>query len=98
MLHARRDYDRIQDPALHDSSLLSAGSSPIWEDEPVFLVRAKDAAFCDTVMAWMQSHLDAGGDPALHRAVAAHLERAVAWQQKHGTKLADAPHEVLKLF
>jgi hypothetical protein len=96
MLHARIDYNRIQDPALQDPSLLSDGSSPIGEDEPVFLVRAKDAAFNATVMAWMEAHLDAGGDPAMHAAMAAHLGRAIAWRKKHGTKVADAPHDVLK--
>lgn len=96
MIHARTDYNRIQDPAVQDPSLLSSGSSPIGEDEPVFLVRAKDAAFVDTVLAWMNAHLDAGGDPAMHTAMASHLGRAVSWREKHGTKVADAPHDVLK--
>lgn len=96
MLHARTDYSRIQDPAIQDQSLLSNGSSPIGEDEPVFLVRAKDKAFSATVLAWMNAHLDAGGDPAMYTAMAAHLGRAIAWQEKNGTKVADAPHDVLK--
>lgn len=96
MIHARTDYNRIQDPALQDNSLLSDGSSPIGEDEPVFLVRAKDKSFNATVLAWMDAHLDAGGDPAMYTAMAAHLGRAIAWQGKHSTKVADAPHDVLK--
>lgn len=42
MIHARSDYNRIQDPAVDDPSLLSEGSTPIGVDEPVFLLRAKD--------------------------------------------------------
>ena len=50
MKHARDDYKRIQDPALHDPSLLSEGSTAIGEDEPVFLLRAKDSHAAETVM------------------------------------------------
>lgn len=42
MKHARYDYNRFQDPALEDPSLLGEGSTPIAEDEPVFLLRAQD--------------------------------------------------------
>ena len=42
MKHARPDYNRIQDPALYEPGLLSEGSTPIGEDEPVFLLRAQD--------------------------------------------------------
>ncbi len=42
MRHARPDYDRFQDPALNDPSLLGEGSTPIGELEPVFLLRAQD--------------------------------------------------------
>lgn len=97
MIHARRDYDRIQDPALADPSLLSPGSSPIGQDEPVFLVRAKDASFLDTVQAWMQSHDRKGGDQLMRNALAIHLGRALAWREAHGVKVADAPIETLKL-
>lgn len=42
MKHARSDYNRFQDPALEDASLLGEGSTPIDENEPVFLLRAQD--------------------------------------------------------
>lgn len=42
MKHAREDYNRFQDPALSDSSLLGKGGTPILKDEPVFLLRAQD--------------------------------------------------------
>jgi hypothetical protein len=41
MLHARKDYMRIQDPA---------GLIP--EDEPVFLLRAQDISAAGTVLDW----------------------------------------------
>lgn len=52
MKHARDDYSRIQDPA---------GLIP--EDEPVFLIRAKDPVSGDAVRAWADLH-DANGGPA----------------------------------
>ena len=42
MRHARKDYDRFQDPAVEDPTLLGEGSTPIAIDEPVFLLRAQD--------------------------------------------------------
>ncbi|HEU4340027.1 MAG TPA: hypothetical protein VFU31_00505 [Candidatus Binatia bacterium] len=54
MKHARPDYDRIQDPALTDSSLLKEGSTPIAADEPVFLLRAQDRTAAEVVRYWAQ--------------------------------------------
>ncbi len=42
MIHARSDYSRFQDPALKKPELLGEGSTPIADDEPVFLLRAQD--------------------------------------------------------
>lgn len=91
MIHARKDYSRIQDPALLDSSLLSDGSTPIAEDEPVFLVRAKDRAFVETLESWAECHLDNGGSREMAEAVWKHIDLAIEWQKKHGVKVADAP-------
>ena len=85
MIHARTDYMRIQDP-----------ENKIREDEPVFLVRAQDNAFIETVTEWIKVHLSNGGDPAVGISVARHLGRAIAWREQNMTKNADAPHEVLK--
>jgi len=52
MKHARKDYDRIQDP-----------DGKIPEDEPVFIVRAQDICAGDTVRAWAALNDDIGGDP-----------------------------------
>ena len=96
MIHARSDYDRIQDPAVNDPLLLSEGSSPIGEDEPVFLIRASDQAFRAAVAAWRIAHLNAGGDSEGAETVERHLVGAEAWQEKNRRKVADAPHSVLK--
>lgn len=95
MIHARSDYNRIQDPAVADPGLLAIGSSAIGEDEPVFLLRAKDQAFATAVSAWIKSHLAAGGDRSMVSAMALHLERVVEWQSRNGCKVADAPADVL---
>ena len=42
MIHARHDYNRIQDPAVENPALLGEGSTPIGGDEPVFILRAND--------------------------------------------------------
>lgn len=96
MIHARSDYNRIQDPAVSDPSLLSEGSSPIAEDEPVFLVRASDRAFVETLQAWRESHLRNGGDTKMADAVNRHIELALEWQSNNRRKIADAPASTLK--
>lgn len=96
MIHARDDYNRIQDPALSNPSLLSDGSSPIAEDEPVFLVRASDQGFAKTVKAWAAAHLEAGGDASMADAAERQIVRAAAWQKNNRRKVADAPDGVLQ--
>lgn len=76
MRHARVDYNRIQDP-----------SGKIHENEPVFLIRAKDVVSGDAVRAWADLHDQAGGDPALSEAARAHASKMDVWPEKH---LADA--------
>ena len=95
MIHARNDYNRIQDPALHDPSLLSDGSSPIAEDEPVFLVRASDQAFVATLEAWAKAHNEQSDERSMSDAVASHIELALQWQRDNRRKVADAPASTL---
>jgi len=95
MIHARKDYNRIQDPALNDPSLLSEGSTPIAEDEPVFLVRASDQAFVATLEAWAKAHNEKADDTSMSDAVASHIELALKWQRENRIKVADAPLSVL---
>lgn len=67
MLHARPDYQRIQDPA---------GKIP--EDEPVFLLRAQDATAVRVLEYWISLNSD---DVAIHLA-RQHVERMKAWPVK----------------
>lgn len=71
MLHARNDYNRIQDPALK-----------IGKDEPVFLARAKDKHFIPLLEAYLylvtsEEHYDTG----IVMAIREHIERARRWQR-----------------
>lgn len=79
MLHPREDYARIQDPA---------GLIP--KDEPVFLLRAQDAAAAGTVRFWADSNSRMGGDPELSLRALRHAELMEAWPVH---KLADLPAE-----
>jgi hypothetical protein len=51
MLHARKDYNRIQDP-----------DNKIPEDEPVFLLRAQDQVAAEAVRHWAVLHRYKGGN------------------------------------
>ena len=80
MIHARDDYNRIQDPA---------GLIP--DDEPVFLLRAQDCIAPAAVELWAFMLEELNGDP---RAVAAALDQAHAmrhWQRHRAKKLPDLP-------
>lgn len=78
MKHAREDYNRIQDPA-----------GKIAEDEPVFLLRAKDMFAPDVVRYWATVQRDAGGDPKLIELALAHANAMDRWQVENGSKLPD---------
>lgn len=80
MRHARKDYNRIQDPA-----------GLIGEDEPVFLLRAQDELAPNVVRRWAQSLERAGGDP---RTVARAMRWALEmeeWQDRNRSKIPDVP-------
>ena len=82
MRHARSDYDRIQDP-----------DGIIGADEPVFLLRAKDASAPDTIRHWAKLVYNRGrGNPEMSRAAMEHADRMEAWQREHGCKTPDLPH------
>lgn len=77
MIHARDDYQRIQDPA---------GVIP--PDEPVFLLRAQDETAWRAVeqWAWLQPPGSPAGVSAMRQA-----ERMKEWGREHATKVADVP-------
>lgn len=83
MIHARSDYNRIQDP-----------QNKIAEDEPVFLLRAKDVFAPDTLDCWAVM-VSVSGNKELAEHVKAHAERMREWQIKNGTKKPDAPADTL---
>lgn len=85
MRHARTDYNaRIQD---------SAGLIP--DDEPVLLVRGQDAAALATCDAWIDEARRRGAEPEIVEAVSRHRAEIALWQQRHGSKIPDAPAEAL---
>ena len=77
MKHARKDYDRIQDPA---------GLIP--EDEPVFLLRGQDRLGAQAVRVYADMLASAGGDPAVVKAAHGHADLMEKWPKK---KLDDFP-------
>ena len=85
MLHARKDYDRIQDP-----------SGKIGEDEPVFLLRAKDELAPICLILWAEELIRRGGDKKMANMVAEHAAKMIDWQEKNGCRLPDLPGESIK--
>jgi len=86
MLHARPDYNRIQDPAVEDSSLLSPGSTPIGENEPVFILRAQDITAAAIVREWAALNEKLGGSATAINLAKTQARRMESW---HTRKLAD---------
>lgn len=67
MIHARPDYNRFQDPAIDDPSLLGEGSTPIRVDEPVMLFDSGQCLICDApAIVYFSPDLDIQGLPSCH--------------------------------
>lgn len=81
MIHARDDYNRIQDPA---------GMIPA--DEPVFLLRAQDALACKAV-AYYAELCKATQAPEVAAKAEAHSQRMAEWPKKKVPDLSEAPVE-----
>lgn len=64
MIHARQDYNRIQDPA----GLIPA-------DMPVFLLLGKDKHAAKTVRFWADAVEADGGDPEIVGIARAHADK-----------------------
>jgi len=82
MKHLRKDYDRIQDP-----------EEKIGRDEPVFIIRAQDAAMAPTLRFWAYQNWAGGGD--MSEAVQAFAKEVEEWQAQNGKKTADAPDNAM---
>jgi len=78
MRHARRDYERIQDP-----------ENKIGDDEPVFLLRARDVTAPQTVMMWAEFNRRIGGNTSLIEEAERHAKSMLIWQVKNASKVAD---------
>lgn len=80
MKHARKDYDRIQDPE---------GLIP--EDEPVFFLRAQDIVAPQVVEAWAIAAHNAGAADDIVQHAYEHAQLMRKWQEEHGCKVPDMP-------
>lgn len=78
MIHARKDYNRIQDP-----------ENKIPENEPVFLLRAKDKLAPELLLRWASKLRLEGGQPEMAEMVTNHAQKMLDWQKEHGCKLPD---------
>ncbi len=81
MRHARKDYDRIQDPA-----------HLIPEDEPVFLIRGQDLVAPLVVREWAKLARLAGASNEIVQAAYRQAEAMIEWQDSHKRKVPDMPH------
>lgn len=77
MKHARKDYNRIQDPA-----------EIIPEEEPVFLIRAQDVTSSVVVRFWAQIAEQVGADPEIVRLAREQADRMESWIPR---KVPDIP-------
>lgn len=82
MIHARDDYNGIQDPECCTS---------IAEDEPVFLLRGRDALAPDTIRYWANLLLKNGGNTEDVKSVLLFVEDMEKWQSVNETKTPDTP-------
>jgi hypothetical protein len=80
MKHARKDYERIQDPE---------GIIPA--DEPVFLIRGKDIAAPAAVEAWAALAEASGASEAIVETARAHARAMRVYQEQFGKQVPDMP-------
>lgn len=76
MLHARPDYQHIQDP-----------SGKIPKDEPVFILRAQDVNAPATLRFWAEQVGKSGGDQAIAQLARDQADRMDAWPVKKSPDL-----------
>lgn len=81
MKHARKDYDRIQDPA-----------RLIPDDEPVFLIRGQDMCAPSVLNFWADQAETAGADAEIVRRARLHAIQMRIWQKQKGSKAPDMPN------
>ena len=82
MKHARKDYDRIQDP-----------DNIIPVNEPVFILRAQDKFAPELLLRWAAKLRLNGGDPEMARIVEDPAQEMIEWQKNVKVKVPDLPKE-----
>lgn len=80
MKHARKDYERIQDPA-----------SLIPEEEPVFLLRGQDKVAPGVVRFWADMALAMGASAEIVNAARRQADEMAFWQQGKNAQVPDLP-------
>jgi len=81
MKHARRDYQRIQDPL-----------KKIPEDEPVFLLRAQDTLAAETVRFYAFLASSRGAQPLLIKNSMAQADAMEKWHIKKSPDMPEVYH------
>ena len=77
MIHAREDYNRIQDPL-----------NKIPKDEPVFLLRAKDKTSAQIVRLWAKAQREnPNADMKLIQMAEQHADKMDTWPEKEWADL-----------
>lgn len=105
MIHARPDYNRIQDPANPETNPevtaqdwqawgMNPSATPIGKDEPVFLLRAQDKHFLAAVEAYgnlvaEDETMDESERKKIVAACIVQASRAALWQAENGCKSPD---------
>lgn len=108
MRHARSDYEAIQPwPTkrphhVKQNGVLAMDVPPemtgypiIPDDEPVFILRAKDITAPAIVRLWCQAQEDIGGDPVVAERIQRWADEMESYGREHGAKVPDTPHEFL---
>ncbi len=80
MKHARKDYNRIQDP-----------DGKIPENEPVFLIRGQDIAAPEALRVYAMLAHKYGASQNLIDATLKQVREIEAWQDKGNFKVPDMP-------
>lgn len=95
MIHSRKDYQQRFgiDPVILDPTLLGEDSTPIANDEPVMLFRAKDSLFYDVLSYYKQRLIQGEADKHMIDAVEQQMSRAFKWRAANGVKFPDVPKE-----
>jgi hypothetical protein len=84
MIHARKDYNVIQDPRTANKN-----DKGIPRDEPVFLLRAQDSLFIQMLVLYRSMADFIGCDERMLQTISAHIELAKLYNLSHPTKKAD---------